>query len=268
MERVDNTEQEVDAEVEDHRANEVHDQNQPPESHALGGDIHDAATRAGLNALVSDATLESESGAQSKADAAESSAESYADTQVSDHNSATAVHGVEEVFDAANYTPESDTHSRYTDNEAQNALVGSALSVAGDNFLTLEDGSGGSNSSPYGVVFDTRNLQFIAGDGTGGVMTLFQNGGVNYPVGPVAVGGEVLATRQFSEDEVETHRTEDQHTEPQPPATHDNTAHSIALAVDGDAQPPETHGDGAHEYDLQIDGQAITSSDTINFLTQ
>lgn len=64
---------------------------------------------------------ETSSNAQSKADTAESNAESYADTQVSNHNSATAVHGVGEVFDAANYTPETDTHNRYTDGEASAA---------------------------------------------------------------------------------------------------------------------------------------------------
>ena len=53
------------------------------EKHDLGGDLHADATLAELSAKVSDA----------------------------------------ELFDAANYTPEDDTHERYTDSEAGSALT-------------------------------------------------------------------------------------------------------------------------------------------------
>lgn len=98
--------------VEDHRTGETHTTAQPPQSHALGGGIHDTATRAELNALVSDATLESEAGAQARVD---------------DHAAVAAAHHA--VFEPADYNPEADTHSRYTDNEARTAVDGSNVSV-------------------------------------------------------------------------------------------------------------------------------------------
>lgn len=76
---------EPDGAVKTHRTSETHTTAQPPESHALDGSVHSATTRAGLNGLVSDATLESESGAQAKADTAESNAESYADMEIENH---------------------------------------------------------------------------------------------------------------------------------------------------------------------------------------
>ena len=65
----DNADQsDVSERVEEHRSTETHDTAQPPEDHALGGGVHSASTRATINALVSDAALESEQGAQGRVD--------------------------------------------------------------------------------------------------------------------------------------------------------------------------------------------------------
>lgn len=79
---------------------------------------------------MADKDLETQDGAQQKADAAESAAESYADGEIESHRQnethATAQppenHGnqahITDFLDAAEYTPEADTHDRYTGQEA------------------------------------------------------------------------------------------------------------------------------------------------------
>ena len=88
---------------------------------------------------VGGSNVESESGAQSKADSAESSAKAYTD----DHEDKPNPHGITVgkigALASSDYNPESDTHSRYTDGEASNAAPVQSVNGATGN-VSLETG--------------------------------------------------------------------------------------------------------------------------------
>ena len=96
---------------------------------------------------MTDIDIESEEGAQQKADTAQADAESFATSEVDDHNAATDVHGAGEVFDAADYDPEGDTHDRYTDAEAIDAV-----DIPDSTTITAETGGWMDLSNADGAV--------------------------------------------------------------------------------------------------------------------
>jgi hypothetical protein len=122
-----------------------------------------------------DAVPETE--AQSKADTAESNAESYADTEIENHRSSETHaqaqppqnHGNgshnTNYLDSNDYNPESDTHSRYTDGEAADAapvdsvngqtgaVSVSSPSTASDTSVTKSGSFGVFNKADYSEWF-------------------------------------------------------------------------------------------------------------------
>lgn len=119
---------------------------QPPESHPLGGGAHSADTFANLNSKVSDATVESESGAQTKADAAEASAESYADTEIENHRTG-ETHTTAQPPEAHDNTAHSEAYTTTDENVEDFATAGATGEVPtsqGDGTLAMEPAGGGA----------------------------------------------------------------------------------------------------------------------------
>lgn len=50
----------------------------------------------------------------------------------------------------------------------------------------------------------------------------------------------------YADTEIENHRSNETHDQPQPPENHGNEDHNVTFAQDGDSQPPENHGNGSH----------------------
>lgn len=143
----------ADGEIENHRTSETHTTAQPPQDHALGGDIHDTATRAELNALVSDATLESESGAQAKANAAESSAETFADNQIESHR--------QNETHATAQPPQSHNNAAHTESYTTSAEAAAAAPVDSVNGQTgavsVASGAGFGQDNGAGTLFASND---------------------------------------------------------------------------------------------------------------
>jgi hypothetical protein len=92
-----------------------------------------------------------------------------------------------------------DTMSGQLDLGGNNVVGGEKITynTSGNDFWRLNDGSGGSNSSPFTARFDDRNLRYYAGTGVGTVWQLNQDGSVEYPKGPVTISGNRVATREW-----------------------------------------------------------------------
>lgn len=119
---------------------------QPPESHALGGAAHNADTLGNLNSKVSDATVESESGAQAKADDAEASAESYADSEIENHRTG-ETHTAAQPPETHDNTAHSEAYTTSGENVENFSTAGAAGEVPtsqGDGTLAMEPAGGGA----------------------------------------------------------------------------------------------------------------------------
>jgi len=147
---------------------------------AVTTDLNDhAGSSSGVHG-VGASNVESESGAQSKADSAESSAKSYtdnhenknnphsssaSDTDLSNHvNDGTNPHGVTTsqigALASTDYNPESDTHSRYTDSEAASAAPVQSVNGQGGSVTV----SGGESELAGGWVTSSINTQHVYRD--------------------------------------------------------------------------------------------------------
>ncbi|QGA80336.1 twin-arginine translocation signal domain-containing protein [Candidatus Nanohalobium constans] len=71
---------------------------------------------------------------------------------------------------------------------------------SGNDFWRINDGSGGSNTSPHTARFDDRDMRFYSGTGIGTVWRLNQDGSVEYPEGPVTINGDQVATRKWTKN--------------------------------------------------------------------
>jgi hypothetical protein len=88
---------------------------------ALEVDLSDhAGSSSGVHG-VGGSNVESEAGAQSKADSAESSAKSYTDDHEAKSNPHNITVGKIGALASSDYSPEADTHDRYSDSEAEAA---------------------------------------------------------------------------------------------------------------------------------------------------
>ena len=102
-----------------------------------------------------------------------------------------------------------DHHTRYSDSESRNAVTSAALpgsidmggsnlnnvgtssfSNSGNDFWFIEDGSGGTNTSPHTARFDDRDLRFWTGTGVGSVAVFSQNGDLSIPNVTVTIVGK------------------------------------------------------------------------------
>jgi hypothetical protein len=92
-----------------------------------------------------------------------------------------------------------DTMNGQLDLGGNNVVGGEKVTynTSGNDFWRLNDGSGGSNSSPFTARFDDRDLRYYAGTGVGTVWQLNQDGSVEYPEGPVTISGNRVATRDW-----------------------------------------------------------------------
>lgn len=105
---------------------------------------------------------------------------------------ATNPHGVTaSQAGAVDTTGDTMTGDLYFSGKAVRDLDRVNFNNSSNDFWYIQDGSGGTNTSPHTARFDDRDLRYYAG-GTAGAGTVWQlglDGSVSYPVGPVTIAG-------------------------------------------------------------------------------
>ena len=283
----------VDERVGEHREEEVHDQEQPPEGHALGGDVHDASTRAAINALVEDADLESEQGAQGRVNA-------HTATEVHDEPQPPAgkgePDGVAELDDTGTLrqgqvpslaisntftVATEDDLTTLTDAEVGDVAIATEPSqsyiLTGDPTVRDDWVAFQSPPAPVQDVFGrTGSVDPESGDYTAAQIDNFNATAadaapvqeVNEQTGSVDLGAADVGAEP--EGSVEDHRTTETHTTAQPPEEHGDTEHDDTVPsqsdVDGKADDP--HGSESHSSDVVHEGEDAafgeTAHDSVN----
>lgn len=188
---------EVDSKAADPHGNEAHSStfavdgdSQPAEAHNLGGTEHNADTLANLNAKVSDATLD-DSGDSRPPDSHGNAAHSTT------------------FLPQADYNPEADTHSKYTDSEAITAVDGevsaAASTVSGlDSAVNSHESDTGNPhnvglnqavnqndtiQSPFTFSPDGAGFEFTSNVGSEGGSPVYQNA----QIAPVEAGSPITS---------------------------------------------------------------------------
>ena len=178
----------------------------------------------------------------------------------------------------------SGNYSGYSDSDARSAVGGSSLSgeTSFDDGITLPNASAlsegiqvGSNEDTHigissnGLIFysdEDEGWKFRTGgnnqDGYHYTFRVWPDGDADFPAGELSEQGDRVATRTWSNSNVNDHIAEDVHDQPQPPESHGSESHSSDVVHDGEnATLGDTTHDSIDTDDAQVNNAPTEDTD-------